>query len=177
MVVLDSFSGAESLTYTIEQYWGGGGPYNSAQTVNATCAYAATLASLMVRMMKYGLPNAIMRIDVYDVNMNLVDWTETFNASTLSAKAFQSKQLNLTQGYICTLGQVLYSGCRCVSAVLIDYDNCVYFAVTPASGRTIKYYVETAGWLTSTDRSLGFTLTGTEITVSKVHGDGLTLWS
>ena len=159
MVVLDTYNSLASLSYTIVAVWDGA--FTTAQTVKATCASAATLLSLRLSMMKFLLPDATLRFDAYDAAMTLVDWTATFNASTLSAVAFKDKTLNFTQGYVCALNEVLWVGCRCTAAVLIDSNNYPALESDNVLANTVKARISGAWNLLS--GKLDFTLNGTAL--------------
>jgi hypothetical protein len=160
MVVLDTYNSLASLAYTIEAVWDGAG--KTAQTVKATCASAATLLSLRLSMMKLGLPSATLRFDAYDAAMALVDWTATFNASTLSAVRFLDKTLNFTQSYVCALGEILWIGCRCTAKVTLDGSNCPMIETDTTLPNTEKERNAGAWFLQG--GKLDFTLNGTVLT-------------
>jgi hypothetical protein len=164
MVVLDSYAGAGGLDYFIEEVWDGVG--YTAQTVKATCSIAATLTSLQLTMMKLGLPNTTLRFDVWDSLMNLVDWSATFNASTLSAVGYHNKLLNLTQNYVCFNGEVLWGGCRATAKVLLDGSNCPLFKVTPFAGDNVKRRISGV-WDIATSRNMDFVLNGMALTTAR----------
>jgi hypothetical protein len=164
MVVIASYAGAGGLDYFIEEVWDGTG--YTAQTVKAVCSVAATLKQLQLTMMKLGLPNATLRFDVWSSVMGLVDWSATFNASTLSAVKYGNKLLNLTQNYVCFNGEVLWVGCRATAKVLLDGSNCPLFKVTAFAGDNVKQRISGV-WNIATSRNMDFVLSGDLIVTAR----------
>lgn len=166
MVVLDTYNSLAGLAYTISAVWDGIG--TTAQTVKATSAFHANLTTLRLSMMKFGLPNATLRFDCYDSAMNLVDWTATFNASTLSAVRFMNKTLTFINGYECALGEVMWVGCRCTASVLLNGLNYVMLETDVVLPNTVKSRI--SGAWNSLNGKLDFTLNGTEIILAALGG-------
>ena len=160
MVILDTYNSLASLAYIIT------GTFDEpartgAQTVKATSAFHANLSFLTLSMMKFGAPNATLRFDAYDSGLNLVDWTATFNASTLSAVRYLNKKLAFINGYECALGEILWVGCRCTASVVLDSANYAMFETDIALPNTVYSRIN-ALW-TLLNGKLDFTLEGTEI--------------